>query len=52
MPELAEIFRAYGPRYLEEFADRMPPSHHRALRDIVDCRTEGSGGRLFQCDRC
>jgi hypothetical protein len=52
MPELAEIFRAYGPRYLEEFADRMPPSHHRAFQDIKECRTESLGGRLFQCDRC
>jgi len=52
MPELAEIFKAHGPKYLEEFKDRMLPGHRRALQDIVDCRTEALGGRLFQCDRC
>lgn len=52
MAELAEILRLYGPDYLEQFGDRMPPGHRRAMRDIVDCRTEALGGHVFQCDRC
>lgn len=30
----------------------MPPSHRRAMRDIIDCRTERMGGHLFQCSYC
>jgi len=52
MPELAEVFRRYGPAYLESFADRMLPSHRRAFEDIIECRTEALGGHLAQCDRC
>jgi len=50
--ELADIVRAAGPRYREVHAERMLPSHHRALRDIVACRTSALGGSLYQCDDC
>jgi hypothetical protein len=49
MVELADIFRRYGPDYIDRFGARMLPSHHRALRDIVACRTEQMGGRLYCC---
>jgi hypothetical protein len=52
MLELADIFRAAGPRYREAHAGQMLPSHHRALRDIVACRTPALGGSLYQCDDC
>ena len=52
MPHLAEIFREYGPEYLQRFGDRMLPSHRRALADIARCRTESCGGHVFQCDHC
>ena len=52
MPELAEVFRSFGPAYLERFGERMPPSHRRALFDLVACRTEVMGGHLAQCDCC
>ena len=52
MLELADIFRAAGPRYRETHAGRMLPSHHRAVRDIVACRTPALGGSLYQCDDC
>jgi hypothetical protein len=52
MPELAEVFRQFAPRYLKRFQDRMLPSHIRALRDISACRTEALGGHVFQCDEC
>jgi tetratricopeptide (TPR) repeat protein len=29
--ELADILRQFGPSYLEQFADRMPPSHRRVI---------------------
>jgi hypothetical protein len=52
MPELADIFRAYGGRYLEQFSERMLPSHRRALADITACRTEVFGGQVTECVRC
>jgi hypothetical protein len=50
MVELAEIFRRYGPDYIDRFRDRMLPSHHRAINDIICCRTEQMGGHLYRCE--
>jgi hypothetical protein len=50
MVELADIFRRYGPEYIDRFGTRMLPSHHRALQDIVACRTEQMGGHLYCCE--
>lgn len=52
MLELADIFRAAGPRYREVHAGRLLPSHARAMRDIVACRTPALGGSLYRCDEC
>jgi hypothetical protein len=52
MPELAEIFTRYGPAYLDKYEPAMLPSHRRAMRDIVRCRTESMGGQVFCCNRC
>ena len=52
MPEVADIFRLYGPRYLERFGQGMLPSHRRALRDLCNCRTAALGGQLYVCDHC
>lgn len=30
----------------------MPPSHIRAIADIIDCRTEALGGQVYFCDDC
>jgi hypothetical protein len=50
MLELADIFRRYGPEYRAKFKDRILPSHLRAMRDIVDCRTESMGGHVYVCE--
>ena len=52
MPELADIFRAAGPRYREVHAGQMLPSHRRAMDDITNCRTAAFGGSLYRCDDC
>ena len=52
MPELADIFRRHGPEYRSKFADRMPPSHLKAMDDIENCRTELMGGHVYLCDQC
>jgi hypothetical protein len=30
----------------------MPPSHKKAIQDIIACRTEALGGEVFYCDTC
>jgi hypothetical protein len=50
MVELADIFRRYGPDYINRFGSKMLPSHHRAINDIVCCRTEQMGGHLYCCE--
>jgi hypothetical protein len=52
MTELADIFRQHGPVYREQFADRMPPSHLQAMRDIERCRTAALGGQVYHCPDC
>jgi hypothetical protein len=50
--EVAEIIRLHGPAYVTRFADRILPSHRRALRDLEACRTSALGGHVHQCDHC
>ena len=52
MPEVADIFRRYGAEYLRIFALDMLPSHHRAFKDIQECRTPALGGHVYSCDPC
>lgn len=50
--ELADIVRQYGPAYLARFGTGVLPSHRRALRDIVQCRTPALGGQVVTCAGC
>jgi hypothetical protein len=52
MPELAAVFRGAGVAYRVAFEGRMPPSHTRAMEDIVLCRTPALGGSVYACDAC
>lgn len=52
MVEIADILRRHGPAYLAKYAERMPPSHKKAIRAIVQCRTKVLGGHVFHCDKC
>jgi hypothetical protein len=52
MVEVADIFRLHGPDYRAKFADRMLPSHRRAMEDICRCRTEALGGQVYYCANC
>jgi hypothetical protein len=49
-PEVADVIRNYGARYLE----RYHPSREQqqVLIDLLECRTASLGGHLKQCDRC
>ena len=50
MPEVADVFRCYGPAYQERFGEALLPIHRRAMDDIIHCRTEALGGHLLPCD--
>jgi hypothetical protein len=52
MLELGDIFRRYGPAYLEKYSDKMLPSHIRAIDDIAKCRTGEFGGHIDTCEKC
>jgi hypothetical protein len=47
---MADIFRRFGPDYIDRFGSRMLPSHHRAIEDIAACRTQQMGGHLYRCE--
>ena len=49
---MADIFREHGPEYLAKYGERMPRSHHRAMRDIEQCRTPVLGGKAYVCKKC
>ena len=52
MIEVAEVFRRFAADYLNAHAAAMPPSHRRAIEDILDCRTAALGGQVWRCDNC
>jgi len=52
MTTINEIFRTYGPLYLDRFADSIPQTHRKTIQAIIDCRSEACGLVLFQCDKC
>lgn len=52
MTSLADIIRQYGPLYIRKYGFRLLPSHKRALRDILLCRTPDLGGQTWFCSDC
>ena len=49
-PELAGIFRQYGPAYRQQHA--LPLHQHRLMQAIEQCRTAALGGAVEWCDHC
>ena len=49
-PEVAEIFRRFGPAYLRNHV--LSPEQAQVLRHINDCRTPALGGEEKTCDHC
>src|SRR3954463_13215227 len=52
MIEVADVFRRFAADYLAVHGASMPPSHRRAIADILDCRTAALGGRVWRCEAC
>jgi hypothetical protein len=50
--EVADVLRRFADDYLSAHGQSMPPSHRRAIADIIACRTEALGGHLWRCDQC
>ncbi len=50
-PEVADIFRSYGPRFLENNGSGLSLEQKRVLRDLSRCRTSALGGhkRYYDC---
>jgi hypothetical protein len=52
MIEVADVFRRFAADYLAVHGASMPPSHRRAIADILDCRTAALGGQVWRCEAC
>ncbi len=52
MPTLADVFRLYGPAYLEKYRDKMSVDQCRAMRAILHCRTPELGTTVYRCKSC
>lgn len=49
---LAEVLGRFAPAYQKRYPKALLPSHQRALRDILACRTPALGGHLWHCPSC
>ena len=49
-PEVAEIFRRFGPSYLRRVV--LAPEQAKVLRNVIACRTAELGGHMDECDTC
>ena len=52
MTSINEIFRTFGPEYLQCYANLMPKTHRKAIDAIISCRTEACGLARYQCESC
>jgi Putative transposase/Transposase zinc-binding domain len=52
MTSINEIFRTFGPEYLQRYANQMPKTHLKAIAAMMACRTEALGVALYQCESC
>lgn len=49
---LSDLFHLFGEAYLAQYGDQMPPSHFKAIRAILQCRTQVMGGKRYDCPKC
>jgi len=49
---LAEVMDRFAPAYAQRYPGALLPSHQRAIRDILACRTPALGGHLWHCPEC
>lgn len=51
-PEVADVFRDYGERFLDCQGQTLGSAERQTLRDIARCRTAALGGHKYRCDTC
>jgi hypothetical protein len=49
---LADVLGRFAPAYQQRYPGALLPSHQRAIRDILACRTPALGGHLWHCPQC
>lgn len=49
---LAEVLQRFAPAYQQRYPKALLPSHQRAIRDILACRTPALGGHRWHCPEC
>ncbi|MBI2001251.1 MAG: transposase [candidate division NC10 bacterium] len=52
MGTINEIFRTYGPHYLQRYGQTMPQEHKKVIAALLRCRTEEGGSTVYHCERC
>ncbi len=52
MATVQDIFREYGPAYLEKYGDRIPQPHLKVIDAIRSCRTSVCGMIVYECTGC
>ena len=50
--EVADVFRAYGDVYRQEYGASMSREQCRVMHAIEVCRTAALGGHVDECDHC
>ena len=51
-PVIQDIFRQYGPAYLQKFGAKIPALHKKTLWAIINCRSKSLGGEVWFCGKC
>jgi len=52
MQQINDIFRTFGPEYLDRYGQTMPKEHRKAMASICECRTESCGIAVYRCEQC
>jgi len=51
MGALTEIFRTFGPEYLDKYP-HMPGQHRKVVAAIINCRSGQYGAVFYRCEKC
>ncbi len=49
---IVSIINQYGGKFKSKYADKLLPSHYKALNDIKSCRTPEAGELFVHCPKC
>jgi len=52
MTPISDIFRTYGPEYIDKFGDAMPSEHRKVIDAIIKCKTAACGHAVYECEAC